>query len=390
MSLVGPAELSATPYGNHKLYSLKGSNDNSGMSAQIFCPDKRQNMYMTDSYSSESYEKYFLDSPTEELIQPSSSGISGNSAPPQGTSSYQLRKNLGSSMSPQDDPYGACFTFTTPCEGYQFNSESDYLDIESPDPLNYDEYKMKLKLQELERALLNDNDEDGMFGNSQSMEMDGEWSDPVQNGMLHDSPKESSSSDSSLMASRTSLVNPSMLNCKPGEALIVNFAFQLHHMPDESVSTVNERDQLLRMAKSLNPKLVTVVEQDVNTNTAPFFPRFTEAYNYYSAVFDSLDATLPRESQDRLNVEKQCLARDIVNIVACEGDERIERYEVAGKWRARMMMAGFTSCSITPNVVDMIRKLIKEYCDRYMLKQEVGALHFGWEDKSLIVASAWK
>jgi hypothetical protein len=38
----------------------------------------------------------------------------------------------------------------------------------------------------------------------------------------------------------------------------------------------------------------------------------------------------------------------------------------------------------------MIRKLIKEYCDRYMLKQEVGALHFGWEDKSLIVASAWK
>ncbi|KAJ7006505.1 scarecrow-like protein 1 [Populus alba x Populus x berolinensis] len=313
------------------------------MSAQIFCPDKRQNMYMTDSYSR-------------------------NSAPPQGTSSYQLRKNL------------------------------DYLDIESPDPLNYDEYKMKLKLQELERALLNDNDEDGMFGNSQSMEMDGEWSDPVQNGMLHDSPKESSSSDSSLssissnkevsqlsprtprrllfecanaisegniekastlinelrqlvsiqgdppqriaaymveVASRTSLVNPSMLNCKPGEALIVNFAFQLHHMPDESVSTVNERDQLLRMAKSLNPKLVTVVEQDVNTNTAPFFPRFTEAYNYYSAVFDSLDATLPRESQDRLNVEKQCLARDIVNIVACEGDERIERYEVAGKWRAK-------------------------------------------------------
>jgi hypothetical protein len=181
-----------------------------------------------------------------------------------------------------------------------------------------------------------------------------------------------------------------MLNCKPGEALVVNFAFQLHHMPDESVSTVNERDQLLRMAKSLNPKLVTVVEQDVNTNTAPFFPRFTEAYNYYSAVFDSLDATLPRESQDRLNVEKQCLARDIVNIVACEGEERIERYEVAGKWRARMKMAGFTPCSISHSVVDLIRKLIKQYSDRYMLKEEVGALHFGWEDKSLVFASAWK
>ncbi|KAJ6953071.1 hypothetical protein NC652_004914 [Populus alba x Populus x berolinensis] len=67
----------------------------------------------------------FLDSPTEELIHPSSSGISGIQAPPQGTSSYQRRKNLGSSMSPQDDPYGSCFTFTTtnPVKAINFNSE---------------------------------------------------------------------------------------------------------------------------------------------------------------------------------------------------------------------------------------------------------------------------
>lgn len=75
------------------------------------------------------------------------------------------------------------------------------------------------------------------------------------------------------IAAKTADVTPSMLDCRPGEALIVNFAFQLHHMPDESVSTVNQRDQLLRMVKGLGPKLVTVVEQDVNANTAPFFPR---------------------------------------------------------------------------------------------------------------------
>lgn len=192
------------------------------------------------------------------------------------------------------------------------------------------------------------------------------------------------------VASRTSIVNTSMLDCRPGEALLVNFAFQLHHMPDESVSTVNQRDQLLRMVKSLRPKLVTVVEQDVNTNTTPFFPRFIEAYNYYSAVFDSLDAALPRDSQDRMNVERQCLARDIVNIVACEGEERIERYEVAGKWRARMTMAGFTSCPMSTSITDSIRELIRPYCDRYKVKEEAGALHFGWENKSLIVASAWR
>lgn len=192
------------------------------------------------------------------------------------------------------------------------------------------------------------------------------------------------------VGAKTEAVSPAMLDCRPGEAILVNFAFQLHHMPDESVSTVNQRDHLLRMVKSLNPKLVTVVEQDVNTNTAPFLPRFVEAYNYYTAVFESLDATLPRDSQDRLNVEKQCLARDIVNIVACEGEERIERYEVAGKWRARMMMAGFDSCPISPSVNGSIRELIKKYSDRYKVREETGAMHFGWEDRVLIVASAWR
>jgi hypothetical protein len=184
-------------------------------------------------------------------------------------------------------------------------------------------------------------------------------------------------------------VQPYMLDCRPGEALAVNFAFQLHHMPDESVSTRNPRDQLLRMVKGLNPKVVTVVEREMNTNTAPFLPRFMEALNYYLAVFESLDISLQRENRDRINIEKQCLARDIVNIVACEGAERIERYEVAGKWRARMTMAGFTIYPINTTVENSVRPLFESRGNNYRLKAEKGALHFGWLDKVLVVVSAW-
>ncbi|XP_039003182.1 scarecrow-like protein 1 isoform X4 [Hibiscus syriacus] len=519
MSLVRSAEPAIAACRNTKQYSVQGSGDGSGLSTQMFGTDKHRPVYVTDSYSRESYEKYFDDSPSEDLTHPSSSEVSGSSFPLQDVTSDQLR-----------------------------DADTD---------------KMKLMLQELERDLLADNDVDveDMFGAGLNMEIDGEWSGPIRTESIHvssrtpkqmliecagilaegnievasaiinelrqlvsvqgDPPqriaaymveglaarvaasgkylykalkcKEPPSSDRlaamqilfevcpcfkfgfmaangaiieafedekrvhiidfdisqgsqyitliqsiaklpgkpphlrltavddpesvqrlnggleiiglrleklaevlgvsfefHAVASRTSLVTPSMVDCRPGEALVVNFAFQLHHMPDESVSTINQRDQLLQMVKSLNPKLVTVVEQDVNTNTSPFFSRFIEAYSYYSTVFESLDATLPRESQDRMNVERQCLARDIVNIVACEGEERIERYEVAGKWRARMMMAGFTSCPMSSNVIDMIRKLIREYCDRYKLDEDLGALHFGWEGKTLIVASAWR
>ncbi|KAE9616240.1 hypothetical protein Lal_00017489 [Lupinus albus] len=588
MSFVTSSELPTKPCTNAKLCSLKETCVRPGLSSGNFGPDNHRSMYMTDSYSSESYEKYFLDSPTGELIEASCSGISENSIRPDGVS-YQLGSSLGASMN-VNNPFDTSFMSTMHRNAYQSNYGSDFLENSSLDHLDFDG-EMRLKLQELERALLDDNDDDeeeDIFATVQSMEIDpdiAEWVDPIQNMLLHDSPKESSSSESNLssisstkevshssprtpkqllyecaralsegnkdeassminnlrlmvsiqgdpsqriaaymveglaarvassgkciyqalrckeppssdrlaamqilfevcpcfkygfiaangaiseavkddkkvhiidfdinqgsqyitliqtlasrpckpphvrltgvddpesvqrsvgglniigqrleklaevlglpfefraVSSRTSIVTPSMLQCRPGEAIVVNFAFQLHHMRDESVSTINERDELLRMVKSLNPKLVTLVEQDMNTNTAPFLPRFVEAYNYYSAVFDSLDATLPRESQDRMNVERQCLAKDIVNIVACEGEDRIERYEVAGKWRARMMMAGFTSCPVSTNVVEAIRKLIKQYCDRYKIKEEIGALHFGWEDKNLIVASAWK
>ncbi|KMZ68793.1 GRAS family transcription factor [Zostera marina] len=193
------------------------------------------------------------------------------------------------------------------------------------------------------------------------------------------------------IASKTEDVTTAMLACRSDEALVVNFAYSLHHMPDESVSVANQRDHLLRMVKGLKPKLVTIIEQDVNTNTAPFYPRFVEVYNYYLAVFESLDATLPRDSLDRMNVERHCLAKDIINIVACEGTDRIERYEPAGKWRMRMNMAGFVSSPMSSYVKQAIRAQVKNsYCDRYKVKEEAGTINFGWEDKILISSSAWK
>ncbi|XP_002971092.2 scarecrow-like protein 21 [Selaginella moellendorffii] len=179
------------------------------------------------------------------------------------------------------------------------------------------------------------------------------------------------------------------LQRRPGEALAVNFAMQLHHMPDESVSVSNPRDRLLRMAKSLGPKIVTLVEQEANTNTAPFLARFKESLSYYGAVFESLDVTLPRQSKERISVEQHCLARDLVNLIACEGAERIERHEVMGKWRARMSMAGFKQYPLSRYVNQTISCLLKTYCDKYKLSEEDGVIYLGWLDRSLVSASAW-
>ncbi|KAJ0103668.1 hypothetical protein Patl1_04404 [Pistacia atlantica] len=180
-----------------------------------------------------------------------------------------------------------------------------------------------------------------------------------------------------------------MLDVRPGEALAVNFPLQLHHTPDESVDVNNPRDGLLRKIKSLNPKVLTLVEQESNTNTAAFLPRFIEVLNYYLAMFESIDVTMPRDQKQRINVEQHCLARDIVNVIACEGMERVERHELFGKWKSRFTMAGFRQCPLSPYVNSVIKSLLRCYSEHYKLVETDGAMLLAWKDRDLISASAW-
>ncbi|PRQ31578.1 putative transcription factor GRAS family [Rosa chinensis] len=184
-------------------------------------------------------------------------------------------------------------------------------------------------------------------------------------------------------------VTPDMLDVRPGEALAVNFPLQLHHTPDESVDVNNPRDGLLRIVKSLSPKVTTLVEQESNTNTTPFLNRFIETLDYYLAMFESIDVTLPRNSKERINVEQHCLARDIVNVIACEGKERVERHELFGKWKSRLTMAGFRQYPLSSYVNSVIRSLLRCYSEHYKLEEKDGAMLLGWKERNLVSASAW-
>lgn len=184
-------------------------------------------------------------------------------------------------------------------------------------------------------------------------------------------------------------VTRDMLDIRPGEALAVNFPLQLHHTPDESVDVNNPRDELLRMVKSLSPKVTTLVEQESNTNTTPFLTRFAETLDYYLAMFESIDVALPRDRKERIEVEQHCLARDMVNIIACEGRERVERHELFGKWKSRLTMAGFRQYPLSSYVNSVIRSLLKRYSEHYTLDDKDGAMLLGWKDRKLISASAW-
>ncbi|XP_054788101.1 scarecrow-like protein 8 [Prosopis cineraria] len=182
------------------------------------------------------------------------------------------------------------------------------------------------------------------------------------------------------------------LGCEPHDPLAVNFAFKLYRMPDESVSTENPRDELLRRVKGLAPRVVTLVEQEINTNTAPFTSRVSESCSYYGALFDSLESTISRDNSERVKVE-QGLSRKLNNSIACEGRDRVERCEVFGKWKARMSMAGFQLKGMNQRIAEQLKVRLSQgnrVNPGFTVKEENGGICFGWMGRTLTVASAWR
>ena len=84
------------------------------------------------------------------------------------------------------------------------------------------------------------------------------------------------------------------------------------------------------------------------------------------------------------------MARDIVNIIACEGAERVEQRELLGQWRSRFAMAGFTLFPLSPRVSGTMNQLLQNYSDKYRVEEREGALYLGWKNRDLVASSAWK
>ncbi|KAL6652188.1 hypothetical protein ACP70R_011113 [Stipagrostis hirtigluma subsp. patula] len=194
-----------------------------------------------------------------------------------------------------------------------------------------------------------------------------------------------------MVSCRAAELDASKLGCEPGEALAVNLAFALSHVPDESVSPANPRDELLRRVRALGPLVVALVEQELNTNTAPLAARFSDACAHYGAILDSLDATLGREStQDKARAEA-ALAKKAANAVGREGPDRLERCEVFGKWRARFGMAGFRPVVLGAGIADQVAARVgPSPPPGFTVKAENGVLRLGWMGRVVTVASAWR
>ncbi|KAK4400646.1 Scarecrow-like protein 28 [Sesamum angolense] len=157
--------------------------------------------------------------------------------------------------------------------------------------------------------------------------------------------------------------------------------------------TRNDNGFFLGLIRSTNAEAIIMAEQEASHNEITLDARLSNSLKYYSAVFDSVDSNLPLDSPVRIKIEEM-FAREIRNIIACEGRDRYERHETFEKWQQLMEQGGFRCMGISDRELLQGQMMLKMYsCESYRVdkREQNGAasLTLSWLDQPLYTVSAW-
>ncbi|KAH7550017.1 hypothetical protein ACOSQ2_025165 [Xanthoceras sorbifolium] len=175
------------------------------------------------------------------------------------------------------------------------------------------------------------------------------------------------------------------------EVTVVTCMYRLDNLPADTVVLNSPRDALLKLIKRMNPDMF--VHGVINgTYNSPFFvSRFRDALFHFSAMFDMFEATVPCEDQGRLIFEREVFGRQAMNVIACEGLERINSPETYKQWQARTLRVGFRQLQLDQELFKRAKKFVKmDYHKDFVVDEDGQWILQGWKGKIIFALSFWK
>lgn len=181
------------------------------------------------------------------------------------------------------------------------------------------------------------------------------------------------------------------LDIQNDEALAINCVGALHTI----TAVGNSRDILISNLRRLQPRIITVVEEeadlDIGIDGPEFVKGFEECLRWFRAYFESLDESFQRTSNERLMLERAA-GRAIMDLVACQRSDSIERRETATRWSQRLHAAGFSPSVFSDEVCDDVRALLRRYKEGWSMvpSPDSAGIFLSWKDQAVVWASAWR
>ncbi|KAL5816960.1 hypothetical protein ACOSQ3_025338 [Xanthoceras sorbifolium] len=180
------------------------------------------------------------------------------------------------------------------------------------------------------------------------------------------------------------------LKIKTGEVLAVNCLLRFKNLLDETVEVDCPRNAVLSLIREMNPDIF--VNAIVNgAYNAPFFlTRFREALFHFSSLFDMFENTIPHEDQERATFEREFYGREVINVIACEGLERVERPETYKQWQVRTMRAGFKQLPLNQELINKLGAKLKAWYHKdFVMDEDNHWMLQGWKGRIVYATSCW-
>ncbi|KAL0336817.1 UNVERIFIED_CONTAM: Scarecrow-like protein 9 [Sesamum calycinum] len=181
------------------------------------------------------------------------------------------------------------------------------------------------------------------------------------------------------------------LKIEKDEFVVVNCLYRSKNLLDETMLTESSRTMVLNLIRKINPDIF--IHGIVNgAYGAPFFvTRFREVLFHFSALFDMLETNIPRDKPERMLIERDIFGREAMNVIACEGWERVERPETYKQWQVRNLRAGFIQIPFDRWIMDTARKKVKAFYHKdYIIDEDSRWLLMGWKGRIIYALSCWK
>ncbi|PON68792.1 GRAS transcription factor [Trema orientale] len=174
------------------------------------------------------------------------------------------------------------------------------------------------------------------------------------------------------------------------EVVAVNCLMRFKHLLDETVEVNCPRNVVLNLIRKMNPAIFVQSIANGSYNAPFFVTRFREALFHFSALFDVLDTNISRENEERLMFEKEFYGREAMNVIACEGLERVERPETYKQWQVRNLRAGFQSLPLNQELMSAFReKLKKWYHKDFVIDEDSNWILQGWKGRIVYASACW-
>ncbi|XP_057981074.1 scarecrow-like protein 30 [Malania oleifera] len=193
------------------------------------------------------------------------------------------------------------------------------------------------------------------------------------------------------IAKKLEMVQMDDIKIDRDEVLVVNWKFPCKCLLDETVMFESPRDMVLNLIRKMNPDVFIHAVLNANHGAPFFLTRFREALFHYSALFDMCESTMPREIPERMLLERDLFGLEAMNVIACEGFERIARPETYKQWQIRNIRAGFRQLPLNEESIRVAKDFVTSgYHKDFVFDVDAQWLLQGWKGRILSALSAWK